>query len=126
MRFFNGRKLRQDTGPLGHVLGIVSDALKIGRDFQHRKHQPQVNGGGRAQSNQLGGIVVDLLFKQINGFVFGADLFCLLLIARCKCISRVEDRHFDKPTHFHNLGLDVLQIAVKRRSDVLIVHFSAP
>ncbi len=111
------------VGALGHVLGVVADALEVARDLHHRQDQPQIDGGGRAQGDDAGGVFVDLFFERIDGLVALADLFGQFLVAALERGGCVPDGLFDQPAHFHDLGLDRLEIAIEGRGDVLFfVH----
>mmetsp|Transcript_29355 Transcript_29355/g.57173 ORF Transcript_29355/g.57173 Transcript_29355/m.57173 type:complete len:230 (-) Transcript_29355:9504-10193(-) len=122
----NRRHRGQHAGPFGHVFGIVTNAFQIGADLDHRQNQPQVDGRGRAQRNDPRRLFVDGFLKRVDGLVSPPHGFGTFLVAGLQACGSLKNGVFDKPAHFHDLGLNGLKITVKGRRDMLFVHGFAP
>ena len=112
----------KNAGALGHVLGIVSDTLQICADLDHGQDQAQVNGRGRAQCDDAGGLFVDDLFERVDRLVRLAHGLCALFISGLEADGGLENGVFHKATHLHDLRLNGLKITVESGRNMLILH----
>ena len=114
------RRHVQRDGALGHVGGVVADALDVGRDAQGGVDLAQVARHRLAQGQQAQHVVADLVLERVDGLVVGDHAHRGLGVAALQHVDGGIELGDGDLAHADDFAVEPRELVVVTFDDVVV------